>query len=78
MTAIDSGALWRALPKELQTDLREHGDRPLSDDLLRRCGLVVDERDIPVFWRPDPDTAFTCHRLHPDLVRYLSDPPQTR
>ncbi|TDZ80121.1 hypothetical protein DE4585_03872 [Mycobacteroides salmoniphilum] len=72
MTAIDPAAIWRALPKDLQTDLRKHKDETLSDDLLRRCGHAVDERDVPVFWRPDPDTAFTRHRLHPDLARYLA------
>jgi hypothetical protein len=44
----------------------------LSDDLLRRCGKVIDERDLPVFWRPDPASDYTQHVLHPDLVQYIA------
>lgn len=65
-------AVWQALPPALQTELRRRPGQPLSDDLLRRCGEVIDERDLPVFWRPDPASDYTQHVLHPDLVQYIA------
>ncbi|MBV0918232.1 hypothetical protein KC238_13325 [Mycobacteroides chelonae] len=63
--------MWRALPKTLQAELRRAPQQPLSDDLLRRFGQIVDDRDLPVFWRPDPDSAYTRYRLHPALAEYI-------
>lgn len=63
--------MWRALPTNLQAQLRGDPHQLLSDDLLRRCGQVADDHDVPVFWRPDPDSAYTQHRLHPALAEYI-------
>ncbi|RIS81284.1 hypothetical protein [Mycobacteroides abscessus] len=71
MSELDPAAVWRALPKALQAELRSAADQPLSDDLLRRVGQIVDDHDLPVFWRPDPDSAYTQHHLHPALVEYI-------
>lgn len=71
MTELDLAAVWRALPKGLQAELRADPDQLLSDDLLRRFGQIVDDHDLPVFWRPDPDSAYTQHRLHPALAKYI-------
>lgn len=71
VTELDAPAVWRALPKNLQAELRSAADQPLSDDLLRRCGQAVDDHDLPVFWRPDPDSSYTQHRLHPALAEYI-------
>ncbi|WP_074347341.1 hypothetical protein [Mycobacteroides abscessus] len=73
MTELNTATVWQSLPQELQTELRKHTNRPLSDDLLRRCAQVSDERDLPVFWRPDPDSDYTQHVLHPDLVQHIDD-----
>lgn len=70
VTELDPAALWRALPKNLQAELRAAYDQPLSDELLRRCAQVVDDHDLPVFWRPDPHSSYTEHRLHPALVTF--------
>ncbi|CPY90983.1 Uncharacterised protein [Mycobacteroides abscessus] len=71
MTELDPAIVWRALPKALQAQLRSAPDQLLSDDVLRKCGQNVDDYDLPVFWRPDPDSAYTQHRLHPALVAYI-------
>ncbi|WP_078309249.1 MULTISPECIES: hypothetical protein [unclassified Mycobacterium] len=71
MTELDPAAVWRAMPKTLQAELRRHPEQPLSDDLLRHCGQVVDDHDLPVFWRPDPHSSYTEHRLHPALAEYI-------
>ncbi|WP_236741496.1 hypothetical protein [Mycobacteroides abscessus] len=71
MTELDAAAVWRALPKALQAELRSAADQPLSDDLLRRFGQIVDDHDLPVFWRGDPDSSYTQHRLLPALVAYI-------
>ncbi|MDO2961037.1 hypothetical protein P5V95_15870 [Mycobacteroides abscessus subsp. abscessus] len=60
MTELDPAAVWRALPTNLQAQLRGDPHQLLSDDLLRRCGQVADDHDLPALWRPDPD-----NRLHP-------------
>ncbi|WP_237082086.1 hypothetical protein [Mycobacteroides abscessus] len=73
MTKLDPATIWQSLPKELQAELRGRPGKPLSDDLLCRCGLVVDERNLPVFWRPDPASDYTQHILHPDLVQYIAE-----
>ncbi|WP_235659069.1 hypothetical protein [Mycobacteroides abscessus] len=73
MTELNVAAIWQSLPQALQTELRRHPGLPLSDDLLRRCGEVIDERDLPVFWRPDPASDYTQHVLHPDLVQYIAE-----
>ncbi|MDO3312597.1 MULTISPECIES: hypothetical protein [Mycobacteroides] len=72
MTELDPAAVWRALPKTLQAELRSDPKRPLNDDLLRKCGQIIDDRDLPVFWRPDPDSAYAQHCLHPALAAYIS------
>ncbi|AMW19354.1 MULTISPECIES: hypothetical protein [Mycobacteroides] len=72
MTELGAAAVWKAIPQELQTELRRRLGQPLSDDLLRRCGEVIGERDLPVFWRPDPASDYTRHVLHPDLVQYIA------
>ncbi|MDM2419344.1 hypothetical protein PP577_17100 [Mycobacteroides abscessus] len=72
MTELNPAAIWQSLPRELRTELRRRPGRPLSDDLLRRCGQVIDEHDLPVFWRPDPDSDYTQHVLHPDFVQYIA------
>lgn len=72
MSELDPAAVWRALPKALQAELRSAADQPLSDDLLRRFGQIVDDHDLPVFWRADPDSAYTRHRLHAALAEYIS------
>jgi hypothetical protein len=71
VTELDPAAVWRALPKTLQTELRANPNQPLSDDLLRRFDQIVDDHDLPVFWRADPDSAYTRHRLHPALAEYI-------
>lgn len=71
VTELDAAAVWRALPKALQAELRSAADQPLSDDLLRRFAQIVDDHDLPVFWRGDPDSAYTRHRLHPALAEYI-------
>ncbi|MBN7483766.1 MULTISPECIES: hypothetical protein [Mycobacteroides] len=76
MSELDPAAVWRALPKALpkalQAELRADPDQTLSDDLLRRFGQIVDDKDLPVFWRADPDSAYTRHRLHAALAEYIS------
>lgn len=71
MSELDPAAVWRALPKALQAELRADPNQPLSDDLLRRFDQIVDDHDLPVFWRADPDSAYTRHRLHPALAEYI-------
>ncbi|RIS84278.1 hypothetical protein [Mycobacteroides abscessus] len=71
MTELDPAAVWRALPKTLQAELRADPNQPLSDDLLRRFGQIVDDKDLAVFWRPDPDSAYARHRLHTALAEYI-------
>ncbi|WP_286151403.1 MULTISPECIES: hypothetical protein [unclassified Mycobacterium] len=66
--SLNAAAIWRAFPKDPQTQLRAHLGEPLTDDLLRRCGRVIDDHDLPVSWRPDPASDYAQHTLHPELI----------
>ncbi|MEU9809237.1 hypothetical protein [Mycobacterium sp. NPDC050853] len=69
---LDPAAIWRVLPKSLQSELRKHRSEPLTDQLLVQCHQVAEKHNITVFWRPDAAASFTRHRLHPALVEYLA------
>ncbi|GLE55936.1 hypothetical protein BKG69_06490 [Mycobacteroides chelonae] len=72
MSELDPAAAWRALPKNLQTELRADPTQPLSDDLLRRFGQIVDDHDLPVYWRPDPESAYSARGIHRHTLTILN------
>lgn len=75
---FDPGAIWRKLPKDLKEQLQANSSRPLTDELLRKCHQAAEAAELPVFWRPDPETDYRQYRLHPDLAAYLTATNKTR
>lgn len=71
---IDSASIWQQLPLSLKTKLQGLYNGILDDNLLTDCIRAVDQHDIPVFWRPSPET-FTQHRLHSDFLVYIQSQP---
>ncbi len=71
-TDLNPEAIWKALPKELTSALSRRATEPLNDELLLKCHRAAEENDLPIFWRPDPASGFGQHRLHPDLVEYIT------
>lgn len=73
MTAdLNPEAMWKALPDELKSALRQQAAEPLSDELLLKCHRAAEQNELPIFWRPDPAADFVRHRLHPALVEYIA------
>ncbi|WP_234802933.1 hypothetical protein [Mycobacteroides salmoniphilum] len=71
-TDLNPEAIWKALPDALKSTLRRRATEPLNDELLIECHRAAEEKDLPIFWRPDPAAGFGRHRLHPALVEYIT------
>lgn len=74
----DPELIWRALPVELKLQLHTLAADLLTDDLLTRCLAAAVDNDIPVFWRPDPVSGYTAHRLHPALITHIARQPRPK